>query len=307
LQWHPAFDKFLPLYFIENGYVFSTLNWSFHEQNDIFDSPVFEEKNDGGYRMSQVDIRDMTVDNIFEYGFCGSKSRKHEGCRRKAEWYKKRLSEGMRYKVLYSEDKGTIGMIEYIPGEFAWRAVDAPGYMVIHCLCNFSKYFRGKGFASQMIDVCLEDASREKMEGVAVVTRKGAWMVGKDLFIKKGFDVADRQAPDFELLAQIFTKNSPLPKFRDNKGSVLKQHNKGLTILWSDQCPYIAKSIKEMKETITERYGIKAQIIEMENAKQAQNAPSPYAIFSLIYDGRLLAFHPISNTRFKNIMDKFLL
>jgi hypothetical protein len=61
-----------------------------------------------------------------------------------------------------------------------------------------------------------------------------------------------------------------------------------------------------MKETIAQRYGIKARFIEMKNHEQAQNAPSPYAIFSLIYDGNLLAFHPISNTRFKNIMDKVL-
>jgi GNAT superfamily N-acetyltransferase len=256
--------------------------------------------------MSEADIRDMNVDNIFEYGFCGSKSIEHEGCRRKAEWYKKRLSEGMRYKVLYTEAKGAIGMIEYIPGEFSWRAVEASGYMVIHCLCIFSKNFRGKGYASRMIDACIEDAKREKMDGVAVVTREGAWMVNKDPFIKKKFKVVDTAAPDFELLAFKFAKNAPLLKFKNNKDNILKQYNKGLTILWSDQCPYIAKSINEIKETIAQRYGIEAQIIEMKDHEQAQNAPSPYAIFSLIYDGKLLAFHPISNKRFMNIMDKIL-
>lgn len=256
--------------------------------------------------MSRAEIRDMTEENIFEYGFCGSKSTEHLGCRRKAEWFKKRRSEGMRYKVLYSEDNRTIGMIEYIPGEFAWRAVDAPGYMVIHCVCNFSKNFRGKGYASRMVDACIEDAYKENMKGVAVVTRKGVWMVGKDLFIKKGFDTVDTAPPDFELLAKKFRSHTPAPRFKNNRDSLAKQYSKGLTILWSDQCPYVAKSINEMKFTITERYGIKARIIEMKNHEQAQNAPSPYAIFSLIYDGKLLAFHPISNTRFKNIMDKVL-
>lgn len=256
--------------------------------------------------MAHADIRDMNIENISKYGFCGSKSIEHEGCRRKAEWYRKRLSEGMKYKVLYSEEKGAIGMIEYIPGDFAWRAIDAPGFMVIHCLCIFSKNFRGKGYASRMIDACIEDAKKERMLGVAVVTRKGAWMVNKDLFIKKGFDVVEQAAPDFELLALKFVADAPSPMFKNNKDRVLRQYSKGLTLLWSDQCPYIAKSIKEMKETIAQRYGIKARIIEMKNAKEAQNAPSPYAIFSLIHDGNLLAFHPISNTRFKNIMDKIL-
>ena len=256
--------------------------------------------------MAHADIRDMNVENIFKYGFCGSKSIAHEGCRRKAEWVKKRLSEGMKYKVLVSEEKGTIGMIEYVPGDFVWRAVDAPGYMVIHCLCIFSKNFRGKGYASRMIDACIEDAKKEKMSGVAVVARKGAWMASKDLFIKKGFDLVEHTPPDFELLALKFAQDAHSPRFRNNRERLLKEYSKGLTILWSDQCPYIVKSVREMKETIAQRYGIKARIIEMKNAKQAQNAPSPYAIFNLIYDGKLLAFHPISNTRFKNIMDNVL-
>lgn len=207
--------------------------------------------------MSKVRIIDMDAENIFEYGFCGTRNIKHEGCRRKAEWFKKRQTEGMRYKVLYSEEKGTVGLIEYIPGEYAWRAIDADGYMVIHCLCIFYKPYREKGVATKMIDECIEDAKKEKKHGVAVVTRRGAWMVG-------------------------------------------------LTILWSDQCPYIAKSINEIRETIKERYGINANIVKIKDHKQAQEAPSPYAIFSLIYDGELLAFHPISNKRFMNIMDKVL-
>jgi hypothetical protein len=256
--------------------------------------------------MSEVRIVNMNAGNIFDYGFCGTKNPQHEGCRRKAEWFKKRQKEGMKYKVLNSEEKGTVGLIEYIPGEYAWRAIEAEGYMVIHCLCIFYKPYREKGIASRMIDECVEDAKREKKLGVAVVTREGAWMVGKDLFVKKGFEVVDSAEPDFELMAKKFKKDAPSPKFKGNWDKSLAKHNKGLTVLWSDQCPYIAKSIKEIRETIEKRYGIKANIIEMKDHEQAQNAPSPYAIFSLIYDGQLLAFHPISNKRFMNIMDNIL-
>lgn len=256
--------------------------------------------------MRDVRIIDMNEGNIFDYGFCGTKNPQHEGCRRKAEWFKKRRAEGMRYKVLFSEEKGTVGLIEYIPGAYAWRAVKARGYMVIHCLCIFYKPYREKGIASQMIDECINDARKEKKLGAAVVTRKGAWMVGKDIFVKKGFEVMDKAEPDFELLAKKFKKDAPSPKFTGHWDKALAECGKGLTILWSDQCPYIAKSISEMKETIKERYGIRAHIIEIKDHQQAQNSPSPYAIFSLIYDGELLAFHPISNKRFMNIMDKKL-
>ena len=256
--------------------------------------------------MSDVRILDMNAENIFDYGFCGTKNTQHKGCRRKAEWFKKRQSEGMKYKVLYSEKKGTVGLIEYIPGEYAWRAVEADGYLVIHCLCIFYKPYREKGVASEMIDACLTDAKKDKKHGVAVVTRNGAWMVGKDVFVKKGFEVVDRAEPDFELLVKKFKIDVPTPKFKGNWDEVLAKYNNGLTVLWADQCPYIAKSIKEIRELIKERYKIKANIVEITDHNQAQNAPSPYAIFSLIYDGELLAFHPISSKRFMNIMDKVL-
>ncbi len=256
--------------------------------------------------MSKAEIRDMNSQNIYDYGFCGTKSIEHEGCRRKAEWFKQRLSEGMRYKVLFSEDKGTLGLIEYIPGKYAWRAVEADDYMVIHCLCIFYKPFRKKGYASEMIDACLKDAKKEKMRGVAVVTRQGAWMVGKEIFLKKGFEVVDQAEPDLELLVKKFKANAPVPKFKRNEQKILMKYGQGLTILWSDQCPFIAKAMKEIREMIKDKYGLEAKIIQMKNHEEAQNAPSPYAIFSLIYDGRLHAFHPISSKRFGNIMDKEL-
>jgi len=256
--------------------------------------------------MSDVRLVDMDAGNMFDYGFCGTKNPQHEGFRRKAEWFKNRQKEGMKYKALYSEEKGTVGMIEYIPSEYAWRGVEAEGYMVIHCLCIFDRRVRGQGVASRMIDECVKDAKKENKHGVAVVTRKGAWMVGKDVFLKNGFEVVGRAEPDFDLLVKKFKKGTPTPKFKGNWEKALTKYKKGLTILWSDQCPYIAKSIREIRDTIKERYGIKANIVDIKDNEQAQDAPSPYAIFSLIYDGKLLAFHPISNKRFMNIMDRVL-
>jgi hypothetical protein len=45
-------------------------------------------------------------------------------------------------------------------------------------------------------------------------------------------------------------------------------------------------------------------VVDLESWSDAQNAPTPYAIFALIYNGRLLADHQISRTRFRNIMNK---
>ncbi len=86
----------------------------------------------------------------------------------------------------------------------------------------------------------------------------------------------------------------------------MSQYNKGLTIIRSDQCPYLEKWINEISETAQKNFGLKAKIVELKTYKDAQNAPSAFAVFSLIYNGKLLVDHPISNKRFMNIMSKEL-
>jgi hypothetical protein len=44
--------------------------------------------------------------------------------------------------------------------------------------------------------------------------------------------------------------------------------------------------------------------VDLENASQARDAPSAYGIFNVIYDGTVVSEHPISGTRFLNIMRK---
>lgn len=256
--------------------------------------------------MERIEIIDTNQDNIRNYGFCGYKDIKQEGYRRKINWLKKRFAEGMKFKVLHSAERRAVGAIEYIPGKYAWRAVDAHGYMVIHCLFIMLKKYKEKGYGTLLVKECLKDAKRAKMHGVAVVTRKGTWMAGKELFLKNGFEVVDHAPPDFQLLVRNFKKNAPTPKFKEDWKNRLSKYKKGLIIIRSDQCPYVAKSVNEITETAHKKYGIKPEIIELKNAKQAQNTPSPFAIFSIVYNGKLVADHPISNTRFINIMNKEL-
>ncbi len=195
-------------------------------------------------------------------------------------------------------------MIEYIPGRYAWRAVEAMGYMVIHCLFILYKKYQGKGYGSLLIEECIKDAKKEKMNGVAVVTRKGPWLASKELFLKSGFELVDKAPPDFELLVKKIKKNAHSPKFRGDWSERLSQYSKGLTIIRSDQCPYLEKWVKEIEETAQEKYGLKARIVELKSCQEAQNAPSAYGTFSIVFNGKVIAIHPISNRRFMNIMDK---
>jgi len=257
--------------------------------------------------MERVEIIDTNAGNILEYGVCGSKNIKHEGIRRKIEWLEDRFPEGMKIKTLYSDEDGSQGMIEYIPGEYCWRPVEASGYMFIHCIfVGFKRAYKGKGYGSLLVGECLKDAGKENLQGVAVVTRKGSLMAGKELFVKNGFEVVDKASPDFELLMKKFNRKAPPPKFKGDWEKRLSQYGRGLTIIRADQCPYSVKNVREIGETAEKVYNIKPNIIELKDCQEAQNSPCPFGTFCIVYNGKVVAEAPISNARFKNIMNKVL-
>lgn len=255
--------------------------------------------------MEGIEIVDTNAGNILEYGVCGYKNIKREGYSEKIEWLKERFSEGMKIKTLFSDKDGTQGMIEYTPGKYCWRPVEASGYMFVHCIfVGFKRAYKGKGYGSLLLDECLKDARKERMYGVAVVTRKGPFMAGKELFIKKGFDVVDNALPDFELLVKKFNKNTPTPKFNGNWRERVNEYGEGLTLIRADQCPYSVKNVKEISKSAEKIYGIKLNIINLKNCKEARRSPCAFGTFCIIYNGRVIAYHPISKTRFVNIMNR---
>jgi len=255
--------------------------------------------------MSGIQILDLTPDNIVDYGVCGYKNvKKHLELQRKMDWFKEYYSKGLRIKAIVSKQGGYQGMLEYIPGKYAHRPVDADGYMFIHCIfVGFKKEFKGKGYGSALIDECIKDAQNANMHGVAVVTRKGSFMANKDVFIKKGFILVDTAKPDFELLVLKFHQTAANPKFRE-MNKQLEKYEKGLFILRSVQCPYTEKNVNAIVESAKAKFNLEAQVIDLQDANAVQQSPCAFGAFCIIYDGEILSHHPISNTRFVNIMEK---
>ncbi len=222
--------------------------------------------------MREYEIVDTNADNIGGCGFCGYKSGKNEGHRRKLDWLKKRYAEGLRYKVLRSREFGDIGMIEYAPGSHAWRPLEAEGYLVIHCLMVNSKH-KGKGLGALLLDSCLRDAKKSKCRGVAVVTSSDSFMAGSGLFIKAGF-IPVESIPPYELLVKKFKKAAPDPRFIVERERVLKRYKKGLTILAADQCPMVPKCVEDIAEP-SRALGLKTKVgsrQERQAVKGASNA-----------------------------------
>jgi hypothetical protein len=127
-------------------------------------------------------------------------------------------------------------------------------------------------------------------------------MAGSGLFIKAGF-VSVESIPPYELLVKNFKATAPDPRFIVDRERVLKRHTKGLTILAADQCPMIAKCANDIAEA-SRALGLKTKVIRVRSAQESRALPTPYGVFCIIYDGKLIAERPVSGTRFKNIMSK---
>ena len=251
--------------------------------------------------MSDYQIIDTNADNIGGCSLCGNKNANNLGLRRKTNWLKQRYAEGLRYKVLRSRKFGDIGMIEYAPGHHAWRPVEAAGYLVIHCLMVNFKH-QGKGLGSLLLDDCLRDAKKSKCRGGAVVTSSDSFMAGSDLFLKAGFVSVDC-IPPYELLVKKLQKTAPDPRFIVQRERLFKRYRKGLTILAADQCPYVAKSAERIAEA-SRTLGLEPKVVRVGSAKASRELPTPYGVFSILYNGKLIAERPISATRFMSIMRK---
>ena len=252
--------------------------------------------------MSTQDFKiiDLSPENIAEYGVCGYKDvTKHLELRRKIEWFKRYYPLGLRIKALITDTGGYQGMIEYIPGEFVHRPVSAAGYLFIHCLfVGFRNEYKDKGYASKLMDICIEEAQQSAMHGVAVVTRKGSFMADNRIFLKKGFICCDKAKPDFELMVLKTNPSAPDPKFCITP---LGDNHQGLTIIMSPQCPYSVKNVESIIKT-AEKMKIAIRLIEADEHSKVQESPCAFGCFCILYNGKILSHHPISNTRFENIM-----
>jgi len=258
--------------------------------------------------MNDFKIVDLTPENFADYGVCGYKDvDKHKELRAKLDWFTEYYPKGLRIKVIVPSIGGYQGMIEYIPGEYAHRPVLAKGFMFIHCIfVGFRKEFKGKGLASALINACVEDAKTQGMNGISVVTRKGSFMAGREIFIKNGFESIEQARPDFELLVKKLKDNDLYPGFNKEVINNCNWYDQGLTIFRSPQCPYTEKNVVAIMETAQKKYNVKAQLIDIKDHQTAQNTPNPFGTFALIYNGKIISHHPISNTRFENIINSLI-
>jgi hypothetical protein len=223
---------------------------------------------------------------------------KHPSYPEKVNWLRHQFEKGLVIKLLYLEgEKRPTGFIEYVPGEFCWRAVNARGYVFIHCLWTNGKTYQHQGLGTRLIQEAEKDG--RELLGVSVLTSDHSFMANREIFLKNGYSIVSESGKE-QLVVKQFRAGPP-PSINDWETELKKYQ--GLTIIYSKQCPWVVRFVEEVKP-ILEKEKLNPAIIEIKTAEEAQKSPSIYGVFNLIYNGRLLADRYISTTRFMNILKK---
>lgn len=248
--------------------------------------------------MSNVEIIEVDEKNLAKYGFLCNTNKKHLGYQAKFAWLTEQFKNGLIIRLLQVDGK-TQGYIEAIPGEFAWRPIEAKGYMFIQCIYTKAKKLRQLGYATKLIKEIEEYAREKDMKGVVSISSEGSWLAGKSVFLKNSFQEVE-SFDRFDLMVHQFHKEMP-PKFKINVD--LLANYRGLHLLYSAQCPYNVSVLPELQKTAKE-LNFELILHEIKSAEMAQKTPSLYGTFVLIHNQKIYADHYISKTRFRNILTK---
>src|SRR5690242_10317693 len=106
-------------------------------------------------RPNKTTLEKVGPANLDACGIGCLKNPKNEGFQRKVQWLRQRFEEGLRCLLVRDEDGNPLGFLEYVPGQDAWRPVDATGWLFVHCLWVNATGQKIGGLGSRLIQACL--------------------------------------------------------------------------------------------------------------------------------------------------------
>jgi hypothetical protein len=136
-----------------------------------------------------------------------------------------------------------------------------------------------------------------------MLASEGNWLVGPKLLERNGFEVVDEAPPRFLLMARRFGRSQP-PGFTRDWERKAKRFGKGLTVVRTDQCPYIDDAVAFARDAAAE-HGLAFREVELESAAEVRDrSPSPYGTFSMVLDSRLFSYHYLTRNDLGQRLDE---
>jgi len=228
----------------------------------------------------------LTKGNIPKEHICCAFSDKKctKGYEAKKAWLESQFDTGYTFRKL--DARGKV-FIEYVPAEEGWMPIIAPDYMLINCFW-VSGRFKGHGYAKQLLDFCEKDSANKN--GMIVVTggKKRPFMSDTKFFKYFGFEKLDSAPPYFELWCKKLKPDAPDPKFRETAKSGECPNKEGLTVYYSNACPYTDYYMEVEYKRLAKEKALPLKLIKIETKEQAQQLPAPFFIHSIFYEGKFL-------------------
>lgn len=220
----------------------------------------------------------------------------------KKSWLADRFEEGLVF--LKANVRGKC-FIEYIPAERAWAPVDADNYLYINCLW-VSGQFKGKGYSSQLLDACMQDAKSQGKDGLVILSskKKMPYLADPKYLQYKGFQVADSAIPYYELRYLPLKEGANKPKFKEHVKSPQVELD-GYVLYYTAQCPFTAKYVP-LIEGIAKERGVKFTSIKITSTEQAQLAPAPFTTYSLFYNHEFVTNEILSDKKFVKMIETMI-
>lgn len=242
-----------------------------------------------------MDYIRVTKDNLeSEHICCAISNNKDEQVASKKAWLLDRFDEGLVF--LKSTERGKC-FIEYIPAEFAWNPIDAPGYLYIDCLW-VSGSMKGHGYSNDLLNECIRDGKAQGKKGLCILSsaKKKPFLADPKFLKYKGFSVCDEADNGIQLWALPFSEGAEKPKFRE---CARHPHvdEPGYVLYYTNQCPFNGKYVP-IVEQAAKAHGIPFRAIRLTSRNEAQSAPTPVTTYALFCDGNYVTNEQMNDAKF---------
>lgn len=229
----------------------------------------------------------LTADNLDQHHLCCALGDpKHAaGVADKKAWLRERFGEGLVFRKL--DVRGKV-FVEYAPAEFAWRPIEAPGWLVVHCLW-VSGRFAKQGYGRQLMESCLDDARAQGRAGVVIAAadRKRPFLSDPRFLKHLGFEEVDRRGV-FRLYARAVRDEVVAPRFTE---SVAADDDADTFVArYHDQCPFNRHWAAEVVGHL-EATGHRARVERIDSCAVARTVASPLGAYGLERGGELVCHH----------------